>query len=160
MSAASIGETLTVNRGGDRVNRVGTIVELCFVIAASILFNLFPDRIGYYPSLAEPWRFTPILAPEFWIHLPMLNLYWILLCNLCIMNLAMRDWQIFRLWADAWAKVLGVFIMIQMVLGGPLTLFPWIDQWVKLGLTVAIIPASISAISAARRAVGTGLKVA
>ena len=122
MSATAIGKSLTVNRGDDRVNPVGTIVELCLVVTAGVLFNLFPERIGYYASLGEPWRFTPLLAPEFAAHLPALNLYWTLASSLCIANLALLRWNIYTRSADAGLKILGVIIMLQMVAGGPLTL--------------------------------------
>jgi hypothetical protein len=126
-------------------------VDLCLVVMGGVLFNLFPDRIGYYVSLAEPWRFTPLLAPEFSAHLPALNLYLTLACSLCAVNLTLLRWNIYTRSADAALKILGVIIMLQMVAGGPLALYAWLDQFAKLGLAVAIIPASIAAIGAVGR---------
>ena len=160
MLANASGTALNVKRAGDRVDTVSAIAGLCLAVAGGVLFNLFPGQIGYYVSLAEPSRFTPLLAPDFSAHLPALNLYWGLASGLCIANLAMLRWNIYTRCADATLKTLGVFILVQMVIGGPLTLYGWFDQLAKLGLAVAIIPAGIAAIAAVRRVLAGGPRAA
>ena len=129
----------------DRVNLAGTIVELGFIVAASILFNMFPDKVGFVRSLAEPDSFTPLLAPEFQVHLPLLNLCWGLGFSLGLANLFTQRWTLVTRSIQVALDTLGIVVLIELVLGGPLTIYGWLDLALKFGLAVAIIPAIIDA---------------
>ncbi len=94
----------------------------------------------------DPFTFTPLLAPEFQNHMRLLNLYWSLAISLCIANLVMLRWNIGTRTIDLALSILGIFVLIQLALGGPLTVYAWLDYLVKFGLAVAIIPAAIDAI--------------
>lgn len=76
----------------------------------------------------------------------MLNLYWGLAFSLGIANLVALRWNIATRWLDLALSILGIFVLIELVLGGSLTVYRWLDLGIKIGLAVAIIPAIIDAI--------------
>lgn len=71
--------------------------------------------------------------------------------SLGIANLVMLRWNIVTRRVDVALSILGVFIPVQLVLGGPPTVHGWLDLFVKLGLSVAIIPTTIDAIRKVRQ---------
>ncbi len=137
---------LNAQHDHDGIHLVGTIVDLCLIVAASVLFNVFPEKVGFIRSLTEPSSFTLLLAPDFQNHMPWLNLFWGLAFSLCVANLVMLRWNIGTRSIDLALSILGIVILIELVLGGPLTVYGWLDRFVKFGLAVAIIPATIDAI--------------
>ena len=44
--------------------RLGAGVEICILIGVIVLFNAFPEKVGYYSSAVEPYLFIPLLTPE------------------------------------------------------------------------------------------------
>jgi hypothetical protein len=131
----------------DRIHPAGTAVALCLIAAASVLFNFFPEKVGIIRSLTDPSSFTPLLAPEFQTHLRLLNLYWGLAFSLGIANLVTLRWNDFTRCIEVALSLLGICILMELSLGGPLTVYGWLDLIVKFGLAVAIIPSIIDAIS-------------
>jgi hypothetical protein len=146
MQANPNASSLNARNDRDRIHPVGTVADLCLIVVASIVFNAFPDKVGFIRSFTDPSSFTPLLAPEFQMHLPLLNLYWGLAFSLGIANLVMLRWNIVTRYVEIALSILGVFVLIELVLGGPLTVYGWLDLCVKFGLAVAIIPAIIDAI--------------
>jgi hypothetical protein len=130
----------------DRIHPVGTAVELCLMAVAFVLFNAFPEKVGVIRSLTEPASFTPLLAPEFQTHMPLLNLYWGMAFGLGVGNLIAMRWNIVTRGIDAALSLLGICVLMALWLGGPLTVYGWLDLIVKFGLAVAIIPSLIDAI--------------
>ncbi len=130
----------------DRVHLMGTAADLILIAAALVVFNAFPDKVGIVRSLTDSSSFTPLLAPDFRNHMPLLNLYWGLAFSLCIANLVMLRWNIGTRSIDLALSILGIFVLIQLALGGPLTVYVGLDYVVKFGLAVAIIPAAIDTI--------------
>ncbi len=114
---------LNVQHDHDGVHQVGTIVDLCLIVAASVLFNVFPEKVGFIRSLTEPSSFTPLLAPDFQNYMPGLNLFWGLAFSLGVANLIMLRWNIGTRSIDLVLSILGIFVLIQLVLGGPLTVY-------------------------------------
>ncbi len=130
----------------DRIHVLGTVVDLILIAAALVVFNAFPDKVGVIRSLTDLSTFTPLLAPEFQNHMPLLNLYWGLAFSLCLANLVMLRWNIGTRSIDLALSILGIVVMLKLALGGPLTVYLWLDYLVKFGLAVAIITAAIDAI--------------
>ncbi len=131
-------QNLRTANNPDRVHIVGTVIEMALILAIMLLFNFFPDRIGMVRSLADPSSFRPLLAPEFQAHMPWLNLYWGLALSLCAINLAFGRWNIYSRLAEIGLSVLAAYILLRMVTGGPLCMYPWLTLIVKLGLLVAL----------------------
>jgi hypothetical protein len=137
---------LNARNDHDRIHVVGTVVDLCLIVVASIMFNMFPTQIGFIRSFTEPASFTPLLAPEFQTHLPLLNLFWGLAFSLGVANLVMLRWNIGTRCVDVALSILGIIVMTELVIGGALTVYSWLDLCIKFGLAVAIIPAIIDVI--------------
>ncbi len=135
----------------DRIHPVGTVVELCLIVAALVLFNAFPEKVGVIRSLTEPSSFTPLLAPEFQTHLPLLNVYWGLAFGLGVANLIALRWNIATRSVDAALSLLGICVLMELFLGGRLTVYRGLDLLVKFGLAAAIIPSIIDAIRKVRQ---------
>ncbi len=130
----------------DRVHIVGTVIEMALILVIVILFNVFPDRIGFAQSLTDPSSFKPLLAPEFQDHMPWLNLYWGLALSLCAINLAFGRWNVYSRLAEIGLTVLAVYILLRMVLGGPLFVYPGLTLVVKFALLVALCAACVGTI--------------
>ena len=91
--------THTSRRDPDRINIAGTIVEMAIIGAAAIVFNFYPEHIGFWQSADDPTSFTPLLGPGFDAFLPWLNTYWLWAFWLCVANLALQRWTLVtRLW--------------------------------------------------------------
>jgi hypothetical protein len=130
----------------DRVHVLGTIVEMVLILAVMVLFDFFPDRIGMIRSLLDPSGFRPLLAPEFQDHMPWLNLYWGLVLSLCALNLSLGTWNKYTRWAELGLNALAAYILLRMVLGGPLSTYFEVTVLVKLALAAALIGTSIEII--------------
>ena len=137
----------TARNGSDRVHVIGTLVEMVLILAAIVLFDFFPDKLGIVRSLTDPSSFKPLLAPEFQEHMPWLNLYWGLALGFGAVNLALGRWTIYMRWAEVGLSVLAAFIILRMLLGGPLVLSPGLALIVKFGLIVALVVSSIDLIA-------------
>lgn len=137
---------LNARNDHDRIHVVGTVVDLCLIAVASIMFNMFPGQIGFIRSFTDPSTFTPLLAPDLQNHLPLLNLYWSLAFSLGVANLVTLRWNFATRCIDVALCILSVFVLIELVQGGPLTLYGWLDLCIKFGLAVAIIPTIIDTI--------------
>ncbi len=137
----------TPANGQDRVHVVGTIVEMALILVVLVLFDFFPDRIGFARSLTDPSSFRPLLAPEFQEHMPWLNLYWGLALSLCALNLSLGRWTLYTRWAEFGLSALAAYIMLRMVLGGPLTVYPVLTMLAKFGLMVALVVSSLDLIA-------------
>ena len=84
----------TSRRDPNRISVAGTIVEMAIIGAAVILFNFYPEHIGFWRSADDPTSFTPLLGPGFAAFLPWLNTYWLWAFWLCVANLALQHWTL------------------------------------------------------------------
>lgn len=112
----------------ERISTLGTMIEIAVIVVAFVLFNAFPERIGFITSFEEPLRFVPILAAEFFTHLPLLNLYWAFALALGFYKLQVLHWSPGMRLADFALTILGIYVLYQLLVGGPiLDLGPAID---------------------------------
>lgn len=123
----------------ERISPVGIAVGMVFLAAIIILFNAFPHKIGIYNFSTEFQGFIPLLAPEFQAHLPWLNIWWGLALALAGWQLAYGRWTPGLRMADLGINILAVFVLWQLVNGGPLIgLDPaWISQQTWTGNQLA-----------------------
>lgn len=103
-----------------QLNRAWLILDLCALVAAVILFNVFPDKVGVLVSATDSATFIPLVAPEFQIHMPSLNLWWSLALLLTVIKLIYGRWTVVLRWADLGLRVLGIYVLVSLILGGPL----------------------------------------
>jgi hypothetical protein len=106
-----------------RVEVGGVIAEIVFTAIALIVFNLFPEWVGfnYWASFNDgPSQFNqiPLLAPIFFTHyLPLLNAQWILKIGLNVVLLRQGRWQRWTRVADFFLAAFGVYIASRLAFG-------------------------------------------
>lgn len=103
-----------------RLNRGWLIPDLCIVVASMVLFNVFPDKVGILVSATDSSTFVPLLAPEFQVHMPWLNLWWGLALLLAGIKLVYGRWTAVLQWADWGLRLLGIRVLAGLILGGPI----------------------------------------
>lgn len=108
----------------DRVNIAGTIVELFIISAAVMLFNFFPQYVGFWQSAADPASFTPLLGPGFDPFLPWLNTYWLWASCLCLANLVLQRWTPVTRLVDLTLNLFGAAIFAAMFAASPFLELP------------------------------------
>lgn len=147
-------------RDPDRIRIAGVVVNLCFIIGAIVIFNVFPDRVGYVRSLDKPSTFVPLLAPEFQSYMPLLNTWWALAMALNLAHLGYRRWTPWKRWADLGLTAFGMVILAKMLAGPPILavhpasalpeelLQPFGAAWwlSKIGLSAAFAVAGLTAL--------------
>lgn len=139
-------ETLKEIQKQDKMISVGrSIVNICVIAAASVLFNFFPERVGMIKSATDPSSFTPLLAAEFQSYLSWPNLWWGLAFSLHLVHLILRRWTVVTQWVDLALRVFGAFLLGWMVLGAPFIVVPWGSVTVKFILAVVCVLTLIGA---------------
>jgi hypothetical protein len=111
---------VSMDSRADRIHVGWVVVEICFLIAVLVVFNAFPEWIGVYGSAVEPDTFVPLLAPEFQMHLPWLNIWWGSSLLLAVGKLTNRRWTVALRWADALVHLFGLYVLLRLVRGGPI----------------------------------------
>jgi hypothetical protein len=123
-----------------------TVVSLIGICALAVLLNAFPARVGVILSLTDPSSFVPLLAPEFQVHMPWVNRYLVLAFMLGAANLVSGRWNIVTRSAELGLDLFGLFIVAQLVLGGPISPYPWVTGLIKIGLVLAFLLTAIGAV--------------
>lgn len=108
----------------DRIRVGWVIVRLCVLVAAVILFNFFPERVGVLVSATDPHSFVPVLAPDFCTNMPWLNLWWGLALLLEMAHLYLRRWLPLTRWADLALGLVAGRVLLQVMLQGPILVSP------------------------------------
>ncbi|MHB1357849.1 MAG: hypothetical protein ACYCZF_17910 [Anaerolineae bacterium] len=130
----------------ERIRRVGPILGVVFTALAMVWFNLLPDTVGFYVTIADTTSFTPVLAPAFQTYLPWLNFWWGASILLNLVHIVNGRWTIVTRVADVLLSLYGISLLIGMVTGPAFILLPWLSIVVKVilgisafGLTVSLI---------------------
>jgi hypothetical protein len=114
----------TSRRDSNRINIAGTIVEMAIIGAAAIIFNFYPEHIGFWQSADDPTSFTPLLGPGFDAFLPWLNTYWLWAFWLCVANLVLQHWTLATRGVDLALNLYGAAIFAAMFMGSPFLAVP------------------------------------
>jgi len=142
-------------RDPDRVNPVELTFESVFTIAALIIFNFYPQWVGFYWLQDGHWQSVTMLAPAFFQYLPWLNVWWGLQIVLDLIVLAQRRRQPLTYWLEVGLDVVRVLIFFQMLLG------PAVVQLDAVALAhVGAGSLNAQQLAAANRGLDTGVRVA
>lgn len=115
-------------RTQEKISWWNTVAEIVVIVVAFVLFNAFLDRIGFITSFDRPLRFVPVLAAEFQVQLPLLNLFWAFTLALSFYKLQVLRWSPSMRLADLALTVMGIYVLYRLLVGGPiLDLRPAID---------------------------------
>ncbi len=99
------------------------IVDLVFTVAALVLFNAYPDKVGLYyiNNLADPnFHFLPVLTSEFFRYMPFFNILWGLKVALDVYLLSQRSLDKVARWAQIGMSVLSIGVLFSLLTGAPI----------------------------------------
>lgn len=120
------------------VHMLGTLVDVLLASAALIVFNLFPDWIGFSWRNGELLKPDSILAPAFWAFLPWLNAVWIMGLVIGLVNLFLRHWTVPLRALDMTRDLLTILVLALMIAGAPLVLNDGLAVVLRLVLAIAL----------------------
>jgi hypothetical protein len=156
------------------------IFAIVITFAGIIIFNFYPQIIGFTPSLnnlgKEPVVFIPLLSDAFFRYLPWLNVLWVLQIALNLFLLHLGRWNLVTRLASTGLKVFGIGITYAMLMGPSLVgitpealananitagdlLVTLVTQAVRLALIIAIAAGSFDVIGDLYRLVVKGGRV-
>ncbi len=124
----------------DRISVVNKIFSTYAIVLLVILFNFFPQWVGFWAWSDGRWSGLPVLLPSFSRHLPLLNLWWAAAFALDLGVLLQGRWRTATRWAELAVGALGVVVLLEIVLGPPVFLF---DAAAKSVLAVPLLIAAI-----------------
>jgi hypothetical protein len=112
-------------RPSDRVRLGEMIVEIVFSFAAIVLFNFYPQWLGYTPSLNSvvetgSWQsvtFLPLLSEAFFRYVPFLTAVWGLTMVLDIVLLRQGTWILWTRLSSLGLKLASIGIAAVMLAG-------------------------------------------
>jgi hypothetical protein len=102
----------------NQVSVAGTIAEIVFAVVGLVIFNFYPEIIGFYSSTDKGSAFLPILTQAFFNYLPWINLLWGLQIGLNVMILQQMRWQTGTRWFSIVIKA-GEMALAYVMLKGP-----------------------------------------
>lgn len=101
----------------DRVKPWESIVAIVLLVAVILLFNVFPDIIGFHVFTDGGWTVTPLLTDAFFRWLPLLNLAWVAEILLHAWLLRTGRWSPLSRLASIAIKVLQLVVLVLLVTG-------------------------------------------
>jgi hypothetical protein len=115
---------------GDRIRPLAPALNTVIIILLIVLFNFYPDRVGFYRRASDLRTFVPLLAAEFQAHMPWLNAFWGASLALNAAKLLSGRWSQWLRWANLGLICFGVVVACRLLLGDPiLGLNPaWVAQ--------------------------------
>lgn len=146
--------------------RPGPFLEVLMLTAVMVVFNLYPDRVGYLQNATRPGSFVPVLlGASFTELLPWLNVWWSVALVAAVLKLARADQRSLLAWVELSASVLGVFLLGRLLLGpAPVSVdtqwaaaadpalvtsarqfMPWLATLVDAGLAFGLVACAIAA---------------
>ena len=136
MSTSSIVRLTETDEGADHIGWAGPTVALCMIVASAVLFNIFPQKVGFYKTITDPASFVPMLGPGFSAFLPWLSLWWGLAFSLEVAHLTLARWTTATRWAHLALDVMGAMILIAMAAGEPFLRVPVATVAARLALAL------------------------
>jgi hypothetical protein len=94
------------------------IAGIAFTAAAMIIFNLYPQLIGFTFLKDDVWTFIPALTDAFFRWMPYINVLWALQIALNVVLLRRGRWQASTKWSSIVLDIAGIVIG-YLLLSGP-----------------------------------------
>lgn len=106
----------------EKVQVVPLVLGIVFLALCLVVFNIFPEKVGYYSYLSTEgfngWVSVPALADAFFTrYLPLINIYWIFTMLLAVSLLILRGWNRVLQVVDFAISVLGLVIVVRFING-------------------------------------------
>ena len=117
--------SLTKVSAPNQVKMGETIVEIVGCFAAIVIFNFYPQIIGFTPSLNSvvetgnwsPVTFVPLLSEAIFYYIPFLTLVWALTIILDIFLLRLGTWNAVTRLIEEGLKLINIIIAAAMLVG-------------------------------------------
>ncbi len=163
----------TPQQDPDRVGPWESIVAIVLLVAVILLFNVFPDVIGFHVFADGGWTVTPILTDAFFRWLPLLNLAWAAEILLHAWLLRTGRWSPLSRPASIAIKVLQLVVLVLLVTGPDIigltpelvveggdtdletagTVVLWIQRAVRFALALGILGTAVDIVKTGYHAV-------
>ena len=133
----------------DRIERGGLIVASVFLVIALLVFNLFPEWIGFGFARsggdgALRWETNPLLAPVFFsAYLPWLNVLWFAQLALNVVLLRQGRWQLATRIVDLALSAGGIVLIGAMLTGPSLISLTSVESAELRGLLRDLLPNAV-----------------
>ena len=95
----------------------GLVAEIVFTGVALMVFNFFPQIVGFGFSVNSQWAFLPLLSEAFFDYLPYINGLWALQIVLNLFLLRQGRWQTVTRWLHMTLLALGIALAAVMLAG-------------------------------------------
>jgi hypothetical protein len=94
------------------------VFGICALVILLLLFNYYPQRMGFWVSATDELSFVPILSPAFLDqYLPWINLCWVLALGLNIAHLSLGRWTLPTRLLDLGLAFLALNVVVAMIFG-------------------------------------------
>lgn len=93
------------------------IVTIAFTLIALMIFNLYPQIIGFGFLKNGQWISTPVLSDAFFRMLPWLNISWLLGIVLQVLLLRQGKWTPLTRWFDIALRIVSIVISFVLLKG-------------------------------------------
>jgi hypothetical protein len=119
MSATANRTTLPAQpRKSNLYPRGQAVFGICALVILLLLFNYYPQRIGFWVSATDGLSFLPVLSPAFFAqYLPWINLCWMLALGLNIAHLSLGRWTLATRLVDMGLAFLALNVVVAMIFG-------------------------------------------
>ena len=93
---------------------VSTII---FIVAGLVIFNLYPNVVGFLFNTDGEWIFIPILSKAFFTYLPWINLLGVVQILFNLYQLRQRVWTVFSRLINIAIELCGIALATAMLRG-------------------------------------------
>jgi hypothetical protein len=138
----------------ERVKTGEAVLDIIFSTLAILVFNLYPEWVGFSNQAGGEWVHVSLLQPAFLQFLPYLTLVWALDIGLNVWLIISGRWSTFQRWMQVILNVANILLLLALlVTPGILALDPEALASLGSGLSAAQVQQVNEAINTAARLV-------
>lgn len=109
--------TLKPREEPERIQPVALVWGTALLVAAILVFNLYPQWIGMIFMQDGQWHVYPLLSQAFFNLVPLLSVAWAMQIILNVLLLRQGRWDVGTRWFQVGIKVFGLVILGMMIAG-------------------------------------------
>lgn len=122
-----------------RIKRGELIFGVVMGVLMIVLFNLYPEKIGYFNTIGDGAVVLPLFAQEFFVHVPWLTASWIMDIVLKLAVLRNGRWTPITRWMEFAFALFGLYVLYRIVNGGPILTIAGLTTLVRFALRIAMV---------------------
>jgi hypothetical protein len=101
----------------DEVKMSEAIATIIFTVAGLLIFNLYPNLVGFFFNTDGQWTYVPILSKAFFTYLPWINLLGLAQILFNLYQLRQRVWTLFSRLFNIALEVASIALAVVMLRG-------------------------------------------